>query len=139
VSSLVNAVGESPFWNSTAIFIIWDDWGGFYDPVLPVYEDYDGLGYRIPLIIISPYAKKKHVTHVQYETASVLKFVEDDFGLSNLNVADARANDPAVDPAAFDFKQKPLKFKKFSASKVGASTTGGAKGGGGRLDPKMGD
>ena len=77
VASVVNAVGESQFWNSTAIFIIWDDWGGWFDPVQPVYEDYDGLGFRVPLIVISPYAKKGYVTHVQYETASVVRFIED--------------------------------------------------------------
>jgi phospholipase C len=113
VSSLVNAVGESQFWDSTAIFIIWDDWGGFYDPVSPVYEDYDGTGFRIPLIVISPYAKSGYVTHVQYETASVLKFAEDDFGVPALAAADARANDPATD--VFDFTQRPIRFKPFDA------------------------
>jgi phospholipase C len=111
VSSLVNAVGQSQYWDSTAIFIIWDDWGGFFDPVAPVYEDYDGTGFRIPLIIISPYAKKHYVTHVQYETASVLKFIEDDFGVPQLAASDARAADPATD--AFDFTQKPIRFKPF--------------------------
>ena len=59
----------------------WDDWGGLYDPVAPPYEDYDGLGFRVPLLVISPYAKKNYVSHVQYETASVLRFAEDLFGL----------------------------------------------------------
>jgi phospholipase C len=113
VTSVVNAIGESQYWNSTAIFIMWDDWGGFFDPVSPVYEDYDGLGFRVPLIVISPYAKKKYVTHTQYETASVLKFIEDDFGLAPLAAADARANDPATD--VFDFTKKPRKFKPFTA------------------------
>ena len=48
VAKIVNAIGKSPFWKSTAIFIIWDDWGGWFDPVKPVYEDYDGLGFRVP-------------------------------------------------------------------------------------------
>ena len=115
VASLVNAIGTSPFWNSTAIFIMWDDWGGWFDPVAPVYEDYDGLGFRVPLIMISPYAKTGYVTHVQYETASVLRFIEDNFGLAPLAHSDARANDPAGD--AFDYTQKPRKFKKFGGGR----------------------
>ena len=71
VTSLVNAIGESKYWNSTAIFIIWDDYGGWYDHVAPPYVDYDGLGMRVPLLIISPYAKKGYVSHVQYEHGSI--------------------------------------------------------------------
>ncbi len=120
VSSLVNAVGESPYWGSTAIFIIWDDWGGFYDPVAPVYLDYDGTGFRIPMIVISPYARSGYVTHVQYETSSVLKFIEDDFGVSPLAASDTRANDPATD--AFDFTQRPIRFKIIKAKSPPART-----------------
>ena len=80
VAALVNAVGKSKFWDSTAIFVQWDDWGGLYDHVPPPFEDYDGLGFRVPLLVISPYAKKHYVSHVQYETASVLRFAEDLFG-----------------------------------------------------------
>jgi len=112
IASIVDAVGTSKFWDSTAIFIMWDDWGGFFDPVKPVFEDYDGLGFRVPLLIVSPYAKQGSVTHVRYETASVLRFIEDNFGLPSLAKSDARANDPAADPAAFDYKQAPRKFKK---------------------------
>jgi phospholipase C len=112
VASVVNAVGTSKFWDSTAIFIMWDDWGGFFDPVKPVFEDYDGLGFRVPLLIVSPYARQGSVTHVRYETASVLRFVEDNFGLQPLAASDARANDPADDAAAFDYNQQPRKFKK---------------------------
>jgi len=117
VASLVNAVGRSPFWKSTAIFVMWDDWGGWFDPVKPVYEDYDGLGFRVPLLIVSPYAKRGSVTHEQYETASVLRFIEDTFGLSQLAAADARANDPAADPQAFDFSQPPRAFQEIPDAK----------------------
>jgi len=117
VASVVNAVGASRFWNTTAIFIMWDDWGGFFDPVPPVFEDYDGLGFRVPLIIISPYAKQASVTHVQYETASVLRFIEDNFGLAQLAASDTRANDPANDPAVFDYRQTPRGFKKIPGAK----------------------
>ncbi len=94
VASIVNTIGTSKFWKSTAIFIMWDDWGGWFDPVPPVYEDYDGFGFRVPLLIVSPYAAHGKVTHVQYETASVLRFIEDNFGLAPLAKSDARANDP---------------------------------------------
>ena len=81
VTSLVNAIGESKYWDSTAIFIFWDDYGGWYDPEPPAYVDYDGLGLRLPMLIISPYAKQGYVSHVHYEHGSILKFVEDTFGL----------------------------------------------------------
>jgi len=58
VASLVNAVGTSKFWNSTAIFVMWDDWGGWFDPVKPVFRDYDGLGFRVPILMVSAYAKR---------------------------------------------------------------------------------
>jgi len=118
VASIVDAVGKSKFWGSTAIFLMWDDWGGFYDPVKPVYEDYDGLGFRVPLIAISPYAKQGYVTHVQYETASVLRFIEDNFGLAQMANADKRANDPATD--AFDYSQKPRKFERIPGNEPAA-------------------
>jgi phospholipase C len=108
VASLVNAIGESKFWDSTAIFIMWDDYGGWYDPEPPAYKDYDGLGMRIPLLIVSPYARKGVVDHTQYEHGSILKFVEDTFGLSTLAASDKRATAP---DAAFDFSAKPRKFR----------------------------
>ncbi len=113
VAALVNAVGKSKFWDSTAIFIQWDDWGGLYDHVPPPFEDYDGLGFRVPLVIVSPYAKRDYVSHVQYETASVLRFAENLYGLDQLAAADKRANSPAKD--CFDFNQKPRPFVKIPA------------------------
>ena len=113
VASLVNAVGESQYWDSTAIFIMWDDYGGLYDPVAPQYLDYDGLGMRVPLIVVSPYAKQAYVSHVQYEHGSILKFVESRFGLAPLAASDGRANSPAQD--CFDFTQAPRKFVPIKA------------------------
>jgi phospholipase C len=118
VTSVVNAIGTSKYWKSTAIFIIWDDPGGWFDPVKPVLKDYDGLGFRIPMIVISPYAKKGYVTHVQYETASVLRYMEDNFGLPQLAASDRRAKDPAGD--ALDYTQKPRAFTKIAGSKPNA-------------------
>jgi phospholipase C len=114
VASLVNAVGESKYWNSTAIFIMWDEYGGWYDHVKPKMVDYDGLGMRVPLLVISPYAKKGYISHVQYEHGSLLRFTEDQYGLPRLAAADARANSPEDD--CFDFTQKPRKFVPFQAS-----------------------
>ena len=113
VAALVNAVGQSKFWDSTAIFVLWDDWGGLYDHVPPPYLGRDSLGFRVPLLVISPYAKQNYVSHVQYETASVLRFAEDLFGLAQLAKADARATSPAAD--CFDFSAKPRPFVRIRA------------------------
>ncbi|HVR46567.1 MAG TPA: alkaline phosphatase family protein [Candidatus Binatia bacterium] len=107
VAQLVNAVGESQYWDSTAIFVFWDDYGGWYDPQPPKYLDYDGLGIRIPMLILSAYAKKGHVSHVHYEHGSILKFVEDTFGLARLSASDSRANSVKD---AFDFSKPPRAF-----------------------------
>ncbi len=108
VTSVVNAIGESQYWDSTAIFVFWDDYGGWYDPEPQPYADLDGLGMRLPMLIISPYARHGRVSHVQYEHGSILKFVEDTFGLGRLTTVDARANSPARD--CFNFKQPPRAF-----------------------------
>jgi phospholipase C len=113
VAALVNAVGKSKFWKTTAIFVQWDDWGGLYDHVPPPYKDYDGLGFRVPLLVISPYAKRNYVSHVQYETASVLRFAEDLFGLGTLGAADSRATSPAGD--CFNFSRAPRAFVPIAA------------------------
>jgi phospholipase C len=115
VTSLVNAIGKSKFWNSTAVFVMWDDWGGLYDHVPPPHLDYDGLGFRVPLLVISPYAKKDHVSHVRYETGSILRFAEDVFGLAQLAASDTRANSPG--PDCFDFGKPPRKFIPIQAPK----------------------
>lgn len=113
VTSLVNAVGQSQYWDSTAIFLMWDDYGGWYDHVAPPYADYDGLGIRVPLVIISPFAKKHYVSHVQYEHGSILRFVEDVFGLPRLAASDTRATSPEAD--AFNFKRAPRPFHTIAA------------------------
>ena len=108
VASLVNAIGESKYWDSTAIFIFWDDYGGWYDPAAPKKLDYDGLGMRLPLLIVSAYAKKGLVSHTHYEHGSILKFVEETFGLPALAASDKRATAP---DDAFDFNAPPRKFQ----------------------------
>jgi phospholipase C len=101
----INAVMQGPNWNSTAIFLTYDDFGGFYDHVPPPVLDQFGLGARVPMLIVSPYARPGYVSHTQYEPSSVLKFVEERFGLPALASRDAAAND-TLD--SFNFSQTPL-------------------------------
>jgi phospholipase C len=115
VAAIVNAIGKSKFWDSTAIFVQWNDWGGMYDDVPPQPLDFDGLGFRVPLLVISPYAKRDYLSHVHYETTSVLRFAEDIFGLPRMSVADRRAISPAAD--CFDFSQPPRAFVPIPAPK----------------------
>jgi phospholipase C len=114
VASVVNAIGQSAFWDSTAIFVFWDDWGGWYDHVPPPQLDYDGLGIRVPLLCISPYAAKGAVSHVQYETASILRFIEGVFGLPSLSVSDRRATSAGV--GCIDVGQQPRPFVPFATT-----------------------
>jgi phospholipase C len=116
VSSLVNVVGKSSFWNTSAIFILWDDWGGFYDSVPPPLLDYDGLGIRVPLIVISPYARKNKVAHATYEFGSILKFSENLFGVAALSASDSRAANIGTDPNVFNFSGAPRPFKPFASA-----------------------
>jgi phospholipase C len=103
-TEIVNAVMESPHWGDTAIFITWDDYGGFYDHVPPPQVDDFGFGVRVPLLIISPYAKRGFVTSELGEFSSVLRFMEDNWGLTQLTHRDENAT-PLL--SAFDFEQEP--------------------------------
>ncbi len=111
VTSVVNAIGQSKDWDSSAIVIVWDDWGGWYDDAAPPQLDFRGLGIRVGCIIISPYAKNK-VIHTQYEYGSILKFIEQTFNVASLGYTDKRAASIAD---SFDFKQAPRKFAPFKA------------------------
>ena len=79
VTALINAAMKGPDWNSTAIFVSWDDWGGFYDNVVPPRVDRNGYGLRVPSLVISPYAKKGFIDHQTLSSDAYLKFIEDDF------------------------------------------------------------
>ncbi|MEW6058686.1 MAG: alkaline phosphatase family protein [Actinomycetota bacterium] len=103
-TEIVNAIMNSPLWKNTAIFITWDDYGGFYDHVPPPQVDNFGFGIRVPLLIISPYAKRGYVTGELGEFSSVLRFMEDNWGLSQLTHRDRDAT-PLI--SAFDFTQEP--------------------------------
>ncbi len=112
VAAVVNAIGESQYWDSTAIFVTWDDWGGWYDHVAPkLYNSYE-LSFRVPLIIISPYAKNHYISHDQHEFGSILKFTEKIFGLPSMRTTDERSDD-LFD--CFDFSKPPSKFKRIPA------------------------
>ena len=91
VRSIANAVRQSSYWKDTAIVVIWTDWGGYYDNVPPKFLDKAGLGFRIPMLVLSPYDKHDYVSHVHYEHASVLRFIEDNWGLPPLGISDERA------------------------------------------------
>ena len=79
VTGLINTVMRGPDWNSTAIFLAWDDWGGFYDHVQPPSVDQNGYGLRVPGLVISPYAKQGYIDHQTLSFDAYLKFIEDDF------------------------------------------------------------
>jgi phospholipase C len=112
VASVVNAIGTSPYWGSTAIFVVWDDWGGWYDDIAPQQLDARGLGIRVPCIVISPYAKHGFVSHTQYEFGSILKFVDETFGLPPLGPESAGYTDTRATSIAdsFNFTQAPRPF-----------------------------
>jgi phospholipase C len=119
VTTLINTIMRSPCWGSTAIFLSWDDWGGFYDHVVPPNIDENGYGLRVPGLVISPYAKTGYIDHQQLSHDAYLKFIEDDFLEGRrLNPAtdgrpdarpDVREEAPGLGDLAndFDFNQPP--------------------------------
>jgi phospholipase C len=136
VTTLINAIMKGPDWESTAIFLTWDDWGGFYDHVVPPHVDENGYGLRVPGIVISPYAKQGYIDHQILSHDAYAKFIEDDFlGGQRLDPkTDGRA-DPRPDVrenaaqlgdlrSDFDFSQpprKPLMLNPHPAKKNGAA------------------
>ena len=119
VTALINAAMKSPDWSSTAIFLAWDDWGGFYDHVVPPAVDQEGYGLRVPAITISPYARQGYIDHQTLSSDAYLKFIEDDFlGGARLNPRtdgrpdrrpDVREDEPILGNLVqdFNFNQVP--------------------------------
>ncbi len=113
VASVVNAIGESPYWNSTAIVIVWDDWGGLYDNLNPPQKGYGGDGMRVPAIIVSPYAKPGYISTTNYDFGSILRYIEDNWNLGTLGGSDKNANS-IID--SFDYTQPPIEFQPIPSS-----------------------
>lgn len=101
----LNELMQSPLWDSSAVFLTWDDFGGFYDHVAPPRLNYVAYGPRVPTMVISPYARPHLVDHHMYDFASILRYIEDRFGLPRLSDYDRRAASIGAD---LDPKQKPL-------------------------------
>ena len=112
MASVVNAIGNSQYWSNTAIFITWDDWGGWYDHVAPPIKNSYEYGFRVPLIVVSPYAKPGYISKVTHDFGSILKYIEENFGVGSLGFADADADDLSD---CFDYSQAPLAFHTISA------------------------
>ncbi len=109
VASVVNAIGKSKYWATTAIFVTWDDWGGWFDHVPPPrYNSYE-LGFRVPLLVISPYAKRGYISTVHHEFGSILKFTEEALHLGSMGTTDTRSDDLSD---CFKFNEPNYKFAR---------------------------
>jgi phospholipase C len=120
VAYLVNQVMQSQYWQSSAIIITWDDYGGFYDHVPPPQVDAFGEGFRVPTLVVSPWAKHGFIDHTQYEFASLLRLAEDNFNLPFLGTRDVKANNMMN---SFDFGQSSLQPLVEPANFVGPANS----------------
>jgi phospholipase C len=115
IASVVNAVGNSQYWDSTAVIVVWDDWGGFYDPVAPPTprDDEGGPGFRVAMLVVSPYVKigsgsqGGYVSHTVYAFGTILRLIEDTFDLGRLGTTDGTSTSMSD---MFDYKQSPRQF-----------------------------
>lgn len=118
VASIVNAIGKTKYWSSSVIIVVWDDWGGFYDNAAPPFSDqFGGLGFRVPMLLMSPYAiagtgKSGYVTHTQYEFGSIIKYIEQNWGLGSLKTSDERATSIGD---VLNYSQSPRRFTKITS------------------------
>jgi phospholipase C len=104
VKTLIQELMRSSAWDSSAFLLLYDDWGGWYDHVTPPQVDSYGFGPRVPALLVSPYARQGHIDSTQLDFTSVLKFIEENWGLASLAERDANANNFL---SAFDFEQPP--------------------------------
>jgi phospholipase C len=120
MSTIYNAVTSSPAWPRTLLIFCFDEWGGFYDHVSPpagpdVKPEYQQRGFRVPVVLVSPFARRRHVAHGTYDHTSILKLLEWRWGLEPLSVRDAQANNLA---AALDFSHRDLRAPRISVPRV---------------------
>jgi len=120
VASIVNAIGSSAYWSDTAIILTWDDWGGWYDHVAPSIINSYEYGFRVPVVVISPYAKSAYVSHQVNDFGSILKFIEEVFRLPNVAPGATPAYADALNSTSdlsdfFDFSQNPVIYKAVQA------------------------
>ena len=115
VTSIVNAIGNSPYWSNTVVILTWDDWGGWYDHVPPAFIVNNSswgsgyvYGFRVPMVVLSPYAKPAYISHITHDFGSILKFIESNFNLPSLGYADAPADNLSD---IFNFAQTPIGFQ----------------------------
>ena len=109
VAQVVNTIGQSNYWNSTAIIILWDDWGASTITFHPHSSTMLAVSvFRVPVIIVSPYVKAGSIAHTQYEFGSILKFIEGRFNLGSLGTTDKRATSIG---GLFNLNQKPIPFQ----------------------------
>ncbi len=128
VTEVVNAIGNSPYWPNTTIIITWDDWGGWYDHVPPKVIN-DGVswgsgyvyGFRVPMLVISPYIQPGYVSHATHDFGSILKYIETNYNLPSLGVADAYADDLSD---FFHLSNPPIPFKQITPPADDASCKG---------------
>ena len=120
VASIVNAVGQSSYWNSSAVVILWDDWGGFYDHVAPQQDGWGGMGFRIPMLVLSPYLKVGsgsqggYISSTPYSYGSLLRYIEENWNLPSLGTSDKTANSISD---MFDYSQKARGFTVISSGR----------------------
>ena len=119
VASIVNAIGESQYWATSAIIVARDAWGRFYDPVKPPpLDDQGGPGFRVPMIVVSPYARETsssqpgYISNTVYAFGSIVRFIEDTFNLGRLGTTDGTSN--SMDDM-FNFYQTPRQFQSIGS------------------------
>jgi phospholipase C len=137
VQSIVGAIQASPYWSSTAILITWDDYGGWYDHVVPPQVDRYGDGFRVPLLMVSPFARQGYIDHTFSDHTSILKFIERVFGLPPVTQRDAGASDlmDALDPSySTQFTEDSFSLQGTPAYLSPSAPSGGA----GAFNPSVG-
>jgi phospholipase C len=103
-TATITSLMRSSAWDSSFFALTWDDWGGWYDHVIPPQVDGDGYGFRVPAIFVSPYARRETIDNTTYDFTSILRFIEDNWSLAPLTARDATANSVAN---ALDFSRPP--------------------------------